>query len=88
MVEMFGHYEVLEKLGEGGQGSVFSAMDTRLRRKVAIKQSNRVASEDPRYAEAFQREARTSAGLNHRNIVTVHSNGVEGDIPYIDMIFR
>ena len=53
MAEMFGHYEILEKLGEGGQGSVFLAMDTRLRRQVAIKQSNRSASDDPAYAEAF-----------------------------------
>ena len=85
MAEMFGPYEILEKLGEGGQGTVFRAMDTRLRREVAIKQSNRLASSDPAYAEAFQREARTAAGLNHPNIVTVHETGVENDIPYIAM---
>ena len=46
MAEMFGHYEILERLGVGGQGTVFRATDTRLRRTVAIKQSNRSASSE------------------------------------------
>ena len=87
MAEMFGKFEVFEKLGEGGQGTVFRAMDRDLGRMVAIKKSHRTASADPAYASAFQRAARTAAGLNHTNIVTVYETGIEDDIPYIVMEF-
>ena len=68
-----GTYEILALLGKGGMGEVHRARDTRLKRDVAIKVLPAdVASSADRIAR-FEREATTVAGLNHPNIVTLHS---------------
>src|SRR6185503_15013092 len=68
-----GPYEILAPLGEGGMGEVYRARDTRLKRDIAIKLlPDDVASSTDRLAR-FEREATTVAGLNHPNIVTLHS---------------
>src|ERR1700748_3127716 len=66
------HYEILEKLGEGGMGLVFKARDIQLGRFVAIKAliSGAGESTDPR-ARLVQ-EARAASALNHPNIITIH----------------
>ncbi|MFQ5575217.1 MAG: serine/threonine-protein kinase, partial [Terriglobia bacterium] len=64
---LFGRYEILEKLGDGGSSEVSRAFDTRMEREVAIK---KVASH-PRARERALREAKTVASLNHPNIVTL-----------------
>ncbi len=68
-----GTYEILGPLGAGGMGEVYRAKDLRLGREVAVKVlPSEVASSPDRLAR-FEREARTVAGLNHPNIVTLHS---------------
>ncbi len=64
-----GPYCIEHKLGEGGMGEVFRAIDTRLGRAVAIK----IAHEQ--FTARFEREARTIASLNHPNVCTVHDVG-------------
>ena len=64
-----GPYRIESKLGEGGMGEVFRAVDTRLGRSVAIK----IAQEQ--FSSRFEREARAIASLNHPNICTVHDVG-------------
>ena len=64
-----GPYCIQHKLGEGGMGDVFRAVDTRLGRAVAIK----IAKEE--FSERFEREARAIAALNHPNICTVYDVG-------------
>ena len=66
------HYEVLEKIGEGGMGVVYKARDTRLNRLVAIKfLSPRLAGS--RWAhERMLREARIISTLNHPHIAVIH----------------
>ncbi len=66
------HYQILEKLGEGGMGVVYRAHDSRLNRDVAIKVlSDRVTSVPGRKAR-FEREARLLATLSHPNVAAIH----------------
>ena len=64
-----GPYRIEGKLGEGGMGEVFRAVDTRLGRAVAIK----ITQEQ--FSARFEREARAIAALNHPNICTLHDVG-------------
>jgi eukaryotic-like serine/threonine-protein kinase len=64
-----GPYRIESKLGEGGMGEVFRAVDTRLGRAVAIKITNE------QFSTRFEREARAIASLNHPNICTLHDVG-------------
>jgi serine/threonine protein kinase/dienelactone hydrolase len=66
------HYQILEKLGEGGMGVVYRARDTRLDRTVAIKVVHPDAAASPQRRERFAREARAASALNHSHIVAIH----------------
>ena len=64
-----GPYRIESKLGEGGMGEVFRAVDTRLGRAVAIKTTRE------QFSARFEREARAISSLNHPNICTLHDVG-------------
>ena len=79
------HYEILDKLGEGGMGVVWKARDTNLHRLVALKvlPADKVAN--PERERRFIQEARAASALNHPNIVTVHDISSEDGIAFIVM---
>jgi eukaryotic-like serine/threonine-protein kinase len=66
------HYEVLEKLGEGGMGLVFKARDLQLGRFVAIKVLISGSHESSSHRARFIQEARAASSLNHPSIITIH----------------
>ncbi len=67
-----GHYRLIEKIGEGGMGVVYRALDIRLDRHVAIKSLPDVFAEDPSRLARFEGEAKLLAILNHANIASVY----------------
>ena len=75
------HYHLLEKLGEGGMGVVYKALDTKLDRPVALKFLAPRLTLDPEAKRRFQREARAAAAVDHQNICTVFEiDEVDGQI--------
>jgi serine/threonine-protein kinase len=79
------HYEVVEKLGEGGMGVVYKARDLRLDRFVAIKILPGDKAADPDSRKRFMREARAASALNHPHIVTIYDIASEGGTDLIVM---
>ncbi len=74
-----GKYRVLEELGSGSMGLVFSAVHERLKRKLAIKTLRPEISRDSDVVERFQQEARAAGAMGHPNIVQIFDAGCTPD---------
>src|SRR5580658_1022875 len=70
-----GPYEILAPIGAGGMGEVYRALDTKLKREVALKVLPDSFARDPERMARFQREAEVLASLNNPNIAQIY--GVE-----------
>jgi serine/threonine-protein kinase len=66
-------FELRSKIASGGQGKVYRAWDTVLERLVAVKVMRKELEGDPAAMEAFVREARACASLNHTNIIHIYT---------------
>lgn len=75
----FGSSRIVERLGQGGMGVVYRAIDERLARDVAVKVLTGSWSESPERRARLEREARALAALNHRRIAAVY--GLEESVP-------
>ncbi|MFH1227619.1 MAG: tetratricopeptide repeat protein [Planctomycetota bacterium] len=84
MATTFGKYSIERKLGQGGMGAVYLALDPALNRRVALKV---ITSNDAELLERFQREASAVAKLKHPNIVQVYEAGVINKQHYFTMDF-
>jgi len=80
-------YEILDELGRGGMAIVFKAREKQLERDVAIKVLPFSLAFDKEFVERFQREARTSAKLEHPGIIPIYRVGKSGRVIYFVMKF-
>ncbi len=71
----FGPYQVLRKLGEGGMGAVFEAMNPAIERRVALKVLHAQYASDPDYAQRFFNEARAVNRVDHPGLVQISDHG-------------
>jgi serine/threonine protein kinase len=82
-----GRYELIERIGQGGMGEIYRALDPAIGRIVAIKTilTNETGANDPSLRARLVREAQAAGGLSHPNIVAIHDVGEEGQTAYVVM---
>jgi serine/threonine protein kinase/Flp pilus assembly protein TadD len=83
--QTLGHYKILDKLGAGGMGEVYRALDTTLDREIALKILPPEIASDPDRLDRFEREAKALAALNHPNIVTIHTVEAVDEVHFLTM---
>jgi len=82
---LLNRYELLEKIGEGGMGTVYKAKCHLLNRFVAVKILKTELSDDEEFVARFKKEGTSIARLSHPNIVNVYDIGSENHINFIVM---
>src|SRR5262245_25905432 len=80
-----GRYRIVARIGRGGMGVVYSAVDEASGRQVALKVLMADLAADPETRARFDRESQAAARLVHPNIITVHDAGQDGGRPFIAM---
>ena len=85
--QMIGSYRVVAKIGEGGMGTVYRAVDTMVEREVALKSLKPAIAAQPGVVERFRSEAVLLARLNHPNIAQIYSFVKEADVYFMVMEF-
>jgi len=81
------HYRITEKIGEGGMGAVYKAVDTHLDRPVAIKVLPPDKVADPERKQRFVLEAKAASALRHPNIVVIHDIAADRGRDFMVMEF-
>ncbi|HEX7333167.1 MAG TPA: protein kinase [Pyrinomonadaceae bacterium] len=79
------HYRVVEKIGEGGQGTVYKVIDTTLDRPAVIKVLPPDLTDSTSNLKRFEREAKLASSLDHPNICTIFGLHKAGDTQFIAM---
>jgi serine/threonine-protein kinase len=82
-----GRYRVRGRVARGGMATVYTAVDERLERTVALKIIHPGQADDPRFVDRFTHEAKTIARLTHPNVVAVYDQGTHEGLPYLVMEF-
>ncbi|GEK80778.1 Stk1 family PASTA domain-containing Ser/Thr kinase [Agrococcus baldri] len=78
-------YEVGDRIARGGMASVYTGLDLRLDRKVAVKVMHPHLGDDPDFRERFIQEAKAAARLAHPNVVNTYDQGEDGDLAWLVM---
>lgn len=81
----FAGYRIESRLGRGGMGILFLAVEPGLERRVALKLIAPEAAADDVFARRFAEESRIAASIEHPNVVPIYAAGEEGGVPWIAM---
>lgn len=81
----FGGFLLVGKLGAGGMGVIYHAVDKELGRHVALKVMKKELGDNAEFVQSFKHEAQAAATLNHPNVVQIYSFGQVAGQPYIAM---
>lgn len=79
------HYRIVSKIGAGGQGEVYEAINTTLGRTVVLKVLPPELTANEVNLHRFEREARLASALDHPNICAIHDLALDGDVHFIIM---
>jgi serine/threonine protein kinase len=85
--EVFAGYRIERRLGRGGMGILYLALEPGLERRVALKLIAPEAAADEVFARRFAEESRIAASIEHPNVVPIYAAGEEDDVPFIAMRF-
>jgi len=85
--QKLGEFEIIERIGQGGMGAVYKAVQASLQRTVVLKTLQAALAADPEYIARFHREAIAAAGLSHQNLVQVYSAGESEGLHWFAMEF-
>jgi serine/threonine-protein kinase len=80
-----GRYRIEARIARGGMATVYTAIDTRLSRAVAVKVMHTGLGSDEAFASRFVREAQSAARLNHPSVVAVFDQGEDDGVVYLVM---
>ncbi|WP_439031940.1 protein kinase domain-containing protein [Gordonia terrae] len=80
-------YRVISQIGAGGMGEVYLVENLQLERREALKVISTAVSAQPGFNQRFTNEARTTAKLDHRSIITIHQYGIEDGSPWFSMSY-
>jgi serine/threonine protein kinase len=81
----FDDFQIVRRIGHGGMGIVYEAIQRSLQRHVALKVINEAASSKAQHRQRFKREAEAAAGLHHTNIVPIYGIGEDHGLQYYAM---
>ncbi len=80
-----GRYRVQARLARGGMATVYTALDIRLDRRVAVKVMHPALADDEAFVARFIREAKAAARLSHPNVVPVYDQGADAGSVFLVM---
>ncbi|HEU5252456.1 MAG TPA: serine/threonine-protein kinase [Solirubrobacterales bacterium] len=83
----FAGYRIESRLGRGGMGILYLALEPGLERRVALKLIAPEAAADEVFAQRFAEESRIAASIEHPNVVPIYAAGAEDGVPWIAMRF-
>ena len=80
-----GRFDIVRRIGRGGMGEVFEALDRKLGERVAIKIIAPQFAHDTALLERFSREVQTARRVSHPNVCRIHDLGEHNGVPYLSM---
>jgi predicted Ser/Thr protein kinase len=83
--DVFAGYRIERRIGGGGMGVVYEAVELSLDRQVALKLIASDAARDPAFRERFAAESRIAAQVEHPNVVPIYAVGEHEDVPFLAM---